>query len=207
VSGRGGRPGRRVVDDNLCVVCAVFNKCLGRARGPAEGDTVAEELGEFDDFVRARSSALLRTAFLLTGDRGDAEDLLQEVLGRMYAKWGSIRISPEAYARKALVHRSINGWRRSRHMKYGPMPADLPSPGDPVAELAARDEIERVLMILPARQRAVLVLRYLDDLSEVDTAAALGCSPGTVKSHSARGLARLRGLLNLTDIPAALGSS
>lgn len=165
---------------------------------------MAKEMAEFDDFVRGRSPALLRTAFLLTGDRGHAEDLLQEVLGQMYARWGSIRVSPEAYARKALVHRSINRWRRARRMRWGPMPDDLPNRGDPAADLAARDEIERALMLLPARQRAVLVLRYLDDLSEADTAAALGCSPGTVKSHASRGLSRLRQLLHLDDISPTL---
>lgn len=164
---------------------------------------MAEDMAEFDDFVRGRSPALLRTAFLLTGDRGHAEDLLQEVLGQMYARWRSIRISPEAYARKALVYRSINRWHRIRRMRWGPMPDDLPNRGDPVADLAARDEIERALMLLPARQRAVLVLRYLDDLSEADTAAALGCAVGTVKSHGARGLSRLRELLHLDDLSPA----
>lgn len=153
--------------------------------------------GDFSDFVRGRSTALLRTAVLLTGgDRGHAEDLLQGVLERMYVRWRRIHSSPEAYARRALVHAAVNRGRTRRRR-----PAELPlfdedGPGPPVADATAavdeRDLVVRALLTLPARQRAVLVLRYYDDLAEAEIAAALDCAPGTVKSQAARALARLR---------------
>jgi RNA polymerase sigma-70 factor (sigma-E family) len=152
--------------------------------------------GDFTDFVRGRSTALLRTAVLLTGgDRGHAEDLLQGVLERMYVRWRRIRTSPEAYARRALVHAAMNRSRGRRRRPEIPL-ADPDGPGagrpDETAGVDARDLVVRALLTLPPRQRAVLVLRYFDDLSEVETAAALDISPGTVKSQTARALARLR---------------
>jgi RNA polymerase sigma-70 factor (sigma-E family) len=158
---------------------------------------------DFAEFVRGRSTALLRTAVLLTGgDRGHAEDLLQGVLERMYVRWRRIRASPEAYARRALVHAAVN---RSRSRRRRP---ELPllDPGgaaagstragaDATATVDQRDLLVRALLLLPPRQRAVLVLRYFADLSEVDTAAAMGCTVGTVKSSAFRALARLRDVL------------
>ncbi|MEN3360649.1 MAG: hypothetical protein V7637_4631 [Mycobacteriales bacterium] len=151
---------------------------------------------DFTDFVRGRSTALLRSTVLLTGgDRALAEDLLQGVLERMYVRWRRIRESPEAYARRALVHAAINSRRGQRRRPELPLldPGAAPAAGgDPTATVDARDLLTRALLMLPPRQRAVLVLRYFDDLSEVDTAAALGCSVGTVKSTASRALARLR---------------
>jgi RNA polymerase sigma-70 factor (sigma-E family) len=150
---------------------------------------------EFTDFVRGRSTALLRTAVLLTGgDRGHAEDLLQGVLERMYARWRRIRVSPEAYARQALVHAAVNRSRGRRRRPELPLPDPDAgaATGDGTVGVEQRDLLVRALLTLPPRQRAVLVLRYFDDLSEADTAAALGCSVGTVKSTASRGLARLR---------------
>ena len=146
----------------------------------------------FEDFVRGRAGALLRTAYLLTGDRHTAEDLLQEVLERMYLRWPRID-EPEAYARRALLNRATNRWRLRRRRPEAPMPAgtDPPAP-DHADGVAVQTTVVAALRTLPPRQRAVVVLRYLDDLSESDVAHLLGCSVGTVKSHGARGLARLR---------------
>ena len=153
---------------------------------------------DFTDFVRISSTGLLRTAVLLVGgDRGHAEDLLQGVLERMYPRWARIEGPPEAYARRALAHAAVNRWRsRRRRVAELPLWDDGPGPADPTGDLAAtvelRDALVRALLTLPARQRAVLVLRFLDDLAEEEVARALGCSVGTVKSQSSRGLARLR---------------
>ncbi|MER5332891.1 SigE family RNA polymerase sigma factor [Micromonospora sp. NPDC002717] len=147
---------------------------------------------EFDDFVRTRSVALLRVAYLLTGDRHAAEDLLQEVLEQVYVRWRRVQASPEAYARRALVNRSINRWRwRARR------PEQALGDNDGVArdhadDIALRQAVVAALRTLPPRQRAAVVLRYLEDLSVADVAATLRCSEGAVKSHASRGLARLR---------------
>jgi RNA polymerase sigma-70 factor (sigma-E family) len=157
------------------------------------GDSAAAD--DFTEFVRGRSTALLRTAVLLTGgDRSQAEDLLQGVLERMFVRWRRIRESPEAYARKALVHAAINRGRSRRRRPELPLLDPGPAAGaaDATSSVDERDLLVRALLTLPPRQRAVLVLRYFDDLSEVDTAIALGCSVGTVKSAASRALARLR---------------
>jgi RNA polymerase sigma-70 factor (sigma-E family) len=166
-----------------------------RAGAPPDpaGGTAADD---FTEFVRGRSTALLRTAVLLTGgDRGQAEDLLQGVLERMYVRWRRIRESPEAYARKSLVHAAVNRSRGRRRRPELPLlepDAAVATAHDATTSVDERDQLVRSLLTLPPRQRAVLVLRYFDDLSELDTAAALGCSVGTVKSSASRGLARLR---------------
>ena len=151
---------------------------------------------EFPDFVRSRGDRLLRIAFLLVGDRHQAEDLLQDVLVGMYLRWDRIRESPEAYARGALVNRANSHWRwRRRHRE-----APLSAAGDPAApegdgHLSGRAAIVRALGALSPRQRAAVVLRYLDDLPVTEVAGLLGCSEGAVKSHVARGLAKLRDVL------------
>lgn len=161
----------------------------------------------FSDFVRSRSTALLRSAVLLTGgDRGHAEDLLQTVLEKMYARWDLID-GPEAYARRSLVHASVNRWRLHRRRPELPLPApdSGPAPGDHAATVDLRDALVRELLTLPPRQRAVLVLRYFDDLPETEVATALGCSVGTVKSQSSRALARLRIRANAALDPSIPG--
>jgi RNA polymerase sigma-70 factor (sigma-E family) len=150
----------------------------------------------FEDFVRARSDSLLRTALLLTGQRrAEAEDLLQLALERAYRHWPKICGSegPERYVRRILASASTDRWRRLARRPEHAMPAGGgPVVPDRTSEIADRDYLLRALAALPPRQRAVLVLRYFDDLSEVETAGVLGCSLGTVKSQAARGLARLR---------------
>jgi RNA polymerase sigma-70 factor (sigma-E family) len=159
----------------------------------------------FDDFVRARSTALLRTAFLLTGDRGHAEDLLQSVLEKVARRWSTISESPDAYVRRSLTNAASNRWRRRRMPEVELVEQHHRPDADRTDTVALRDQLVRGLMALPARQRAVLVLRYFEDLSEQETARALGCSVGTVKSQSSRGLARLRDLVDDAEEPATAG--
>lgn len=160
----------------------------------------------FTDFVRLRSGPLLRTAYLLcAGDRQAAEDLLQDVLERMYPRWRRISGSPEAYARVALANAAVNRWRRhSRRVVEAPLPDHTvgPTVAGPHESIGHHDDLLAALAQLPPRQRAAVVLRYFDDLSEADTAAALGCRVGTVKSQTARGLARLRAVLD-SGVPDA----
>jgi RNA polymerase sigma-70 factor (sigma-E family) len=151
----------------------------------------------FEDFVRARGGSLFRTALLLTGqDRAEAEDLLQLALERAYRHWWRIcRLDePERYMRKILANASADRWRQLARRPEQPLNADTSGPiaPDHAARVADRDYLLSALAALPSRQRAVLVLRYFEDLSEAETAQVLGCSIGTVKSHSAKALARLR---------------
>ena len=151
----------------------------------------------FEEFVQARSGSLLRTALLLTGqNRAEAEDLLQLALERAYRHWPRVvgTGEPERYVRRILANASADRWRRMGRHPEQPLPAagSGPAVADRAAELADRDYLLRALAALPPRQRAVLVLRYFDDLPDAEIAAALGCSIGTVKSQGARALARLR---------------
>ncbi|GFJ94759.1 SigE family RNA polymerase sigma factor [Phytohabitans rumicis] len=148
--------------------------------------------GAFDEFVRSRSVPLLRVAYLLTGDRHAAEDLLQEVLEQLYVRWRRVHASPEAYARKALVNRAANRWRRrARRPERALGDLDPPTP-DHAGDVALREAVITALRAVPPRQRAAVVLRYLEDLPVAEVAQALDCSEGAVKSHTSRGLARLR---------------
>lgn len=150
---------------------------------------------DFTEFVAAASRRLLRGAYLITGDLDEAQDLLQTALERTYQRWSWVRRrdSPEAYARKILVNAATDTWRRKRARNVRLDEAQLPALEDPdLAGLPGRDALLRRVRELPARQRAVLVLRYYDDLTELETARVLGCSVGTVKSQHARAMARLR---------------
>jgi RNA polymerase sigma-70 factor (sigma-E family) len=157
---------------------------------------------EFRNFAAARYGALARTAFLLTGDRGHAEDLAQSALLKTYLAWGRLRApeNAEAYARRTLIR--LAG--RSRRRRWS---GEIPSGrlAEPVAGTLRQGpgrapgpaidraiDVRRALAALPAGQREVLVLRFLDDRSEAETALLLGISLGTVKSRASRGLASLR---------------
>lgn len=148
----------------------------------------------FDDFVAARSTALWRSAFLLTGDAQKAEDLLQTALVKAWRRWDSIerREAVESYVRKTMVTTYTDWWRRRWN---GEAPTevlpDAPGP-DEAARVDVRHDVLAALATLPRGQRAVLVLRYFDDLTEAQTAEALGISAGTVKSQASRALAALR---------------
>ena len=149
---------------------------------------------EFRRFVAARSAALLRTAYLLVGDWAHAEDVLQSALTKTYLAWrrlGEIE-AVEAYTRRVLVTTATSWWRRRWH---GERPTDVlpdrPIP-DWLDEHAQRQELWQYVHALPVRQRAVLVLRFYEDLTEADTARVLGVAVGTVKSQCARALRTLR---------------
>jgi RNA polymerase sigma-70 factor (ECF subfamily) len=156
----------------------------------------------FPAFVAARSRALLGTAYLLTGDHGLAEDLLQAALTKTYLAWGRIRDrdSLEAYVRQTMITTHVSSWRRRWR---GETPTETLPESTYDSPTSASDERARIyphLRALPARQRAVVVLRYYEDLPEAEIARLLGCSPGTVKSQAHRALATLRERLgNETD--------
>ncbi|GAB7042888.1 MULTISPECIES: SigE family RNA polymerase sigma factor [Catenuloplanes] len=155
----------------------------------------------FREFVREHWGPLTRTAYLLTGDRGHAEDLVQTALEKTHRKWRTVSRmdAPVAYVRKAMVNTAIS-WRRRRGFGRGtgagPEPA---AAGDPYQQVVDRQRLTTALRALPPKMRAVLVLRYFEDLTEADVAATLGCSVGTVKSQVSRGLQRLRA--EMADAP------
>jgi RNA polymerase sigma-70 factor (sigma-E family) len=148
----------------------------------------------FRDYVTERSAALLRTAYLLTGNRADAEDLLQAALAKTYRAWQGIqdRGAVDGYVRRAMVNTHISWWRRRRVKEY---PTEE-IPDQPVADHATdsetHDSLSRALRRLPDRMRAAVVLRYYEDMSEAEIAGVLGISLGTVKSTVSRGVAKLR---------------
>jgi len=159
----------------------------------------------FESFVVARRSALLRTAYLLTGNAADAEDLVQVALVRTVPHWHKIHTDAEAYVRRVLVRESVSRWRARRWREV--TSARLP---DAVAPANDQDELivlREALSELAPRQRAVIVLRYFEDLTERQTAEALGISVGTVKSQARDALARLRALLpDVEELPAVTRS-
>jgi RNA polymerase sigma-70 factor, ECF subfamily len=166
--------------------------------------TAAERDAQFAAYVAARSGALLRSAYLLTGDRAAAEDLLQAALLKVYLAWPRIsrREAVDSYLRTTLVRTRISLWRKGTWREYSVDWADDAVAGtDPSDRVVDRDELWRLLATLGARQRAVLVLRFYEDLTEPQIAQVLGCSVGTVKSQLSRGLARLRD--HLVTGPAA----
>ena len=150
---------------------------------------------EFDAFVRERSTALLRTAYLLVGDRGHAEDLVQTALLRTARRWRHAGPDPAAYAHRVLVNLVKDRWRnRSRRPREVDIPDELRE-ADPGDQVLLRQVLLDAVLQLPVRQRAVLVLRYFQDLTVDEVADVLGCSPGTVKSQTHHALAKVRQLL------------
>ncbi|HWJ67852.1 MAG TPA: SigE family RNA polymerase sigma factor [Nocardioides sp.] len=150
---------------------------------------------ELREFVSARGAALSRAAFLLTGDHQAAEDLVQETYVVLVRRWQrSGTVDPEAYVRRILYSRFVDGWRRRRLVELPwaspPDSTDLDEAGATTERLTLRDALAR----LTPKQRAVLVLRFYEDLTETQTAAALGISPSTVKSQTRVALQRLREL-------------
>ncbi len=159
--------------------------------GTDTGGRVTSTVG-FEDFVAARSSGLLRTAYLLTHDHALAEDLLQASLAKAWFAWSRIDGNPEAYVRRILVNTYATWWRRKWN---GERPTDeLPDRAgtDFTDGSAIGHDLWSALGRLPRRQRAVIVLRFFEDLTEAETARTLGCSVGTVKSQTSKALAHLR---------------
>jgi RNA polymerase sigma-70 factor (sigma-E family) len=161
---------------------------------------------EFTAFVVERGAALLRTAFLVTGDRTSGEDLLQTALAKAYGAWARVRQAedPTAYVRRILVNCHLS-WRR-RLLSTEQVLETLPDRGggDPQEAHAATDEMRRALLQLSPRVRTAVVLRYFEDLSEAETARLMGTSVSTVNNQVSGGLARLRTLLApaAVDLPA-----
>ena len=158
----------------------------------------------FAEFMAARWAPLFRTAYLLTGDRHQAEELLQNALARTCARWSSIRDkgAADAYVRRTMTHLAQRQWRRrDRELVVDETP-DRPEDhlGDRAEQLALWEEILR----LPTRMRATLVLRYFEDLSVEQTARELGCSEGAVKSQTHHALRRLREALPAGDFSEEL---
>jgi RNA polymerase sigma-70 factor (sigma-E family) len=151
---------------------------------------------ELDRLIAERGDHLMRTAVLLAGSREAGEDLLQAALERLVRRWRQIEGDPEAYLRRILVNLGKDGFRRQGRWreKLPLLRASAPAYDDPIAEADLRDALVRGLLQLPPRQRAVLVLRYWEQLTEAETAAELGWPEGTVKSAASRGLRRLREL-------------
>lgn len=149
--------------------------------------TAAARTG-FDGFVAARSGALLRTAYLLTQDRHLAEDLVQTALAKAWFARRRIQGDPEPYVRRIIVNEFASGRRRKWRGEHPT--ADLPETHHPPSE--PHTDLWHALANLPRRQRAVIVLRFFDDLTEADTARTLGVTVGTVKSQTAKALAKLR---------------
>jgi RNA polymerase sigma-70 factor (sigma-E family) len=152
------------------------------------------DVAEFSELVATRSPALLRMAFLVVGDHQLAQDLLQEALVKTYVAWPRLRdvSKAEAYVRRTMVTTAIS-WRRRRSFHERPVD-DLPSNGgaDPTEGLAVHDLVWEQVRSLPPKQRAALVLRFYEDLTEAATAEILGCSVGTVKSQVSAALDKLR---------------
>ncbi len=161
---------------------------------------------DFTSWVLARQDGLVRTAYLLCGDQGRAEDLVQTVLAKAYLSWGRITAaaSPDAYVRRMIVNENTSWWRRAWRTREVSVPEVRDSTYDSgVDALAERQVMVDALRRLPERQRAVVVLRYYEDRSEAEVAELLGCSVGTVKSQCSRGLASMRGHLRSANANAA----
>lgn len=152
----------------------------------------------FSSYVKARRSVLLRTARSLTANPSDAEDLLQTALTKTYVAWERIEDhrALDGYVRRALLNTRTSQWRKRKVDEFAcdelPEPEPVPGGEDPAERQALHDAMWRAIMKLPARQRAMVVLRYYEDLSEARTAEVLGVSVGTVKSAVSRALGKLR---------------
>ena len=159
---------------------------------------------DFRAFVELQWAPLVRTAYLLTGDRGHAEDLVQAALEKTHRKWGRVSrmAAPVAYVRRTMVNTAVS-WRRRRRVSEVPLLAGDGPAADPYGPVDQRQQVIAALRTLPPRMRAVLVLRYFADLGEVEVAETLGCSVGTVKSQASRGLERLRARMGpaAPDVP------
>jgi RNA polymerase sigma-70 factor (sigma-E family) len=166
---------------------------------PGPGDLRPDEAGcqddaEFRDYVAARHAPLLRMASLLTGNRADAEDLVQAALAKTYLNWHRIqdRAALDGYVHRAMVNTHISWWRRRRLEEYPTDDIPEQAVDDCTSDSELQDAVRRALERLPRRMRAAVVLRYFEDMSEAEVAGVLGVSVGTVKSTVSRAVAKLR---------------
>lgn len=159
--------------------------------------TVRDHDAEFESYVAGAQARLLRTAYLLVGDQASAEDLVQTALAKLYLGWNKVqkRESLDGYVRRIMVNEHINwwrrAWRRNEHSVEAVPERPYDDPGHQT-DVVEREDLWALVQTLPPRQRAAVVLRFYEDLSEAETARVLGCSLGTVKSQTSRALAGLR---------------
>lgn len=173
--------------------------CIAAAACESQGAPLASE-DEFAEFVAGALPRLLRFGLVLTGDPAAAEDLVQTALGRSWRAWRLRKIDdPQAFVRKVMVNSYASWYRRlgSREVVTA-RPGDRMIVEDEARCIDDRDVIWRALRMLPPRQRAVIILRYYEELSELEIAAVMGTSAGTVKSQAARALRRLGEILAAT---------
>src|SRR6201987_4722757 len=163
----------------------------------------------FREFVEARSSALLRSGWLLTGDWPSAEDLVQTALAAAWPRWSSLRRqdAPELSVRKIMVNPFLRGRQRRWNGEIGTGRLPETQAYDVFAQVDARQSLLAALDRLPARERAVVVLRYFADQTESQTAEAMGCSVGAVKAHAAKAMARLRDAPGLSELLSGGGGA
>jgi RNA polymerase sigma-70 factor (sigma-E family) len=162
-----------------------------------DGEQPADVL---EELLAVKGKHLLHTAVLLTGSQEDGEDLLQAALERVFRRWRTIRGNPEGYLRQTLYHLAADGWRRKQawRARLGLLGQPGAQPDDTGA-VDNQDQLLRLLRQLPPRQRTAIVLSYWEDLTQAQAAQAMGCSPGTVKSATSRGMRRLRELSGLGE--------
>jgi RNA polymerase sigma-70 factor (sigma-E family) len=179
-------------------VRSIANSCSGAVWcGLAEygwAVTVGGSDPAFRDYVTARSASLLRTAYLLTHNRADAEDLVQAALAKTYLAWDRIedRGAVDGYVRRAMVNTQISWWRRRRVEEYPTDDIPEQAVADHAGDSELQDTLRRAIERLPRRMRAAVVLRYYEDMTEAEIASVLGVSQGTVKSTVSRAVAKLR---------------
>ncbi|MEU6990702.1 SigE family RNA polymerase sigma factor [Streptomyces sp. NPDC046465] len=189
---------------SMVSVCTSASQAATRRPGPTRANG-PNSYPSFASYVRARQSVLLRTARSLTANPSDAEDLLQTALTKTYVAWDRIEDhrALDGYVRRALLNTRTSQWRKRKVDEFAcdelPEPEVAPA-GDPAEQQVLRDAMWRAIMKLPARQRAMVVLRYYEDLSEAQTAEVLGVSIGTVKSAVSRALGKLREDPELTPV-------
>jgi RNA polymerase sigma-70 factor (sigma-E family) len=172
--------------------------------GTVSRGTAIDSERDFVEYVEARQQALVRFAYLLTSDHHTAEDLVQTALAKTYLTWDRLRDrgAVDSYVRRIIVNENTSMWRRAWKRRERSSEI-LPDRGTVDPDVETRDAMWNVVQSLPPRQRAAVVLRYYEDLSEADTAAVLGCSLGNVKSQTSRGLAAMRAAV--TADPGLLG--
>lgn len=170
----------------------------------SRGNITETQQRDFVEYVEARQQALVRFAYLLTSDHHTAEDLVQTALAKTYLTWDRLRErgAIDAYVRRIIVNENTSMWRRA--WKRNERSTDLlPDGGHTDRDGTDHDAMWRIIQTLPTKQRAAVVLRYYEDLSEADTAAVLGCSIGNVKSQTSRGIAAMRAAVSAD--PGLLG--
>ncbi len=162
-------------------------------------DARRDTMAEFAEFFENQRRRALRLAYVMCGDAGNAEEVVAESFARMYPAWQEGRIEePVAYLRRTIANQVRGGWRhKDVERRYEARLQVMWASGAPPMDdaLVARDAVAVAMASLPPKQRAVIALRYLEDLSEAETASILDVSVGTVKSHASRGLERLRAVL------------